>query len=121
MPAPASACSSPGTPCSDRAPSPPANIQVISRPRTEEEKKPDVLPPPEHSHVQHKVKSVAKDGPATSPLLSEEELKQWLRSVRDVPSLHDKEFQEITTENVLEALRRNPVRGKRLRRCCIRA
>ncbi|MEH2516338.1 integrase [Bradyrhizobium sp. AZCC 1610] len=37
--------------------------------------------------------------------LSEEELKQWRRSVRDVPSLHDKNLQEITTEHVLEALK----------------
>ena len=37
--------------------------------------------------------------------LSEEELKQWQRSVRDVPSLHDKKLQEITTEHVLEALK----------------
>ena len=35
--------------------------------------------------------------------LSEEELKQWQRSIRDVPSLHDKKLQEITTEQVLEA------------------
>ncbi|WP_083219017.1 tyrosine-type recombinase/integrase [Bradyrhizobium icense] len=37
--------------------------------------------------------------------LSEEELKQWQRSIRDVPSLHDKKLQEITTEHVLEALK----------------
>src|SRR5256714_12297427 len=37
--------------------------------------------------------------------LSKEELKQWQRSIRDVPSLHDKKLQEITTEHVLEALK----------------
>ncbi len=37
--------------------------------------------------------------------LSEEELKQWQRSIRDVPSLHDKKLQEITTEHVLAALK----------------
>jgi len=37
--------------------------------------------------------------------LSEEELKQWQRSIRDVPSLHDKKLHEITTEHVLEALK----------------
>jgi integrase len=37
--------------------------------------------------------------------LSEEELKQWQRSIRDVPSLHDKKLQEISTEHVLEALK----------------
>ena len=37
--------------------------------------------------------------------LSEEELKQWQRSIRDVPSLQDKKLQEITTEHVLEALK----------------
>jgi integrase len=37
--------------------------------------------------------------------LSEEELKQWQRSIRDVPSLHDKKLQEITTEQMLEALK----------------
>ena len=37
--------------------------------------------------------------------LSEEELKQWQRSIRDVASLHDKKLQEITTEHVLEALK----------------
>ncbi|MBR1233328.1 phage integrase central domain-containing protein [Bradyrhizobium sp. AUGA SZCCT0182] len=37
--------------------------------------------------------------------LSEEELKQWQRSIRDVPSLHNKKLQEITTEHILEALK----------------
>jgi hypothetical protein len=37
--------------------------------------------------------------------LSEEESKQQQRSIRDVPSLHDKKLQEITTEHVLEALK----------------
>ena len=39
--------------------------------------------------------------------LSEEELKQWRRSVRDVPSLHDKKLQEITTEHVWRRSRRS--------------
>jgi hypothetical protein len=43
--------------------------------------------------------------PAWCQGLSEEELKQWQRSIRDVPSLHDKKLQEITTEHVLEALK----------------
>ncbi|MEH2492963.1 tyrosine-type recombinase/integrase [Bradyrhizobium sp. AZCC 2230] len=37
--------------------------------------------------------------------LSKEELNQWQRSIRDVPSLHEKKVQEITTEHVLEALK----------------
>src|SRR5882757_7365629 len=37
--------------------------------------------------------------------LSEEEEKQWARSIRDVPSLHDLKVHEITTEHVLEALK----------------
>jgi integrase len=37
--------------------------------------------------------------------LSEEELKQWQRSIGDVASLHDKKLQEITTEHVSEALK----------------
>ena len=37
--------------------------------------------------------------------LSEEEEKQWARSIRDVPSLHDLKVHEITTEQVLEALK----------------
>jgi hypothetical protein len=36
---------------------------------------------------------------------SEEEEKQWARSIRDVPSLHDLKVHEITTEHVLEALK----------------
>ena len=43
--------------------------------------------------------------PAWCQGLSEEELKQWRRSIRDVPSLHDKKLPEITTEHVLEALK----------------
>ncbi|MDA9474688.1 hypothetical protein XI03_09250 [Bradyrhizobium sp. CCBAU 65884] len=37
--------------------------------------------------------------------LSKEELSQWQRSIRDVPSLHEKKVHEITTEHVLEALK----------------
>jgi hypothetical protein len=37
--------------------------------------------------------------------LSEEEEKQWARSIRDAPSLHDLKVHEITTEQVLEALK----------------
>ena len=37
--------------------------------------------------------------------LSEEEEKQWARSIRDVPSLHDLKVHEITTEHVLDALK----------------
>lgn len=51
--------------------------------------------------------------------LCEEELKQWQRSVRDVPSLHNKKVQEITTEHVLEALKAiwtlKPVTASRIR------
>ena len=39
---------------------------------------------------------------------SEEKEKQWARSIRDVPSLHDLKVHEITTEHVLEATARNP-------------
>lgn len=37
--------------------------------------------------------------------LSGEEEKQWKRSIRDVPSLHNLKLHEITTEHVLEALK----------------
>jgi integrase len=37
--------------------------------------------------------------------LSDEEEKQWARSIRDVPSLHGFKLHEITTEHVLEALK----------------
>ena len=37
--------------------------------------------------------------------LSPEEEKQWARSIRDLPSLHDLKIHEITTEHVLEALK----------------
>lgn len=37
--------------------------------------------------------------------LSKEELTQWQRSIRDVPSLHHKKLHEITTEHMLEALK----------------
>jgi hypothetical protein len=37
--------------------------------------------------------------------LSKEEEKQWARSIRDVPSLHDLKVHEITTEHVQEALK----------------
>jgi hypothetical protein len=40
-----------------------------------------------------------------APRASEEGLKQWHRSVRDVPGLHGKKLQEITTKHVLEALK----------------
>jgi hypothetical protein len=37
--------------------------------------------------------------------LSKAEEKQWARSIRDVPSLHDLKVHEITTEHVLDALK----------------
>jgi integrase len=51
--------------------------------------------------------------------LSEEELKQWQRSMRDVPSLHALKLHEITTEHVLTALKpiwtEKPVTASRTR------
>jgi integrase len=51
--------------------------------------------------------------------LSEEELKQWQRSMRDVPSLHTLKLHEITTEHVLTALKpiwtEKPVTASRTR------
>ncbi|WP_454649104.1 hypothetical protein [Bradyrhizobium liaoningense] len=37
--------------------------------------------------------------------LSKEELTQWQRSIRDVPSLHEKKLHEIATEHVFDALK----------------